>query len=244
MLRFTPYPLAVIFALILCSSATGQITSVGPPEAIQSNSNGGVLDEVSLVILDVTFDNSDPQNNIITATLTGDINFTPQEGLLNAGYALNTGFELTVGQFPVHLFNVAFIADGKLVNGGGTFNAPFTDLQIFAGLNQVNPNLFVTGVGLGEQITGNGFEYVQGSPLMAPYVLAAGETYHFGIGMLLDIETVGLFNDPTSVVSHEFGGASAFDGYKLQVLARAVPEPASVALLGLGGLVLMWRRVD
>jgi hypothetical protein len=238
----THYALAMMATMTLSAVAQAQITSVGPPGVIQSLVSGGVLDEVSLVILDVSFDNSDPLANLIEATLTGDINFTPNEGLIQTFYTIRGGFELNVGQIPVHLYNVAFIADAKLVNGGGTFDAPFTDLNVGASLSQVNPNIAITSTGVAEQITGNGLEFVQGSPLMAPYILAAGETYRFDISMRVEANTAGLFNDPVSVISHEFGGTTNFDGYRLNILAAAVPEPTSLGLMGIGVLTLVRRN--
>lgn len=244
MYRSTLCVLTVVYTWICCTSAGAQITAVGPPGPIQGSAQGGVLDEVSLVMLDVTFNNADPLANVIEATLTGDLNFTPQEGQFDAGYNLQADFEITVGQFPVHLYNVVFIADGKLVNGGGTFDHPFTQLDLFAGLGQINPDIGITGVGVSRQLQGNGLVFVQGSPLMAPYILAAGETYRINMGMLLEVDTLGLFNDPVSVISHEFGGVSAFDGYKLHILAAAVPEPVSLALFAPGILMLGCRRVE
>jgi PEP-CTERM motif-containing protein len=239
--RQTIYSLAMILILAMSTAAHAQITSVGLPGLTQSSSNGGILDEVSLVTLDVVFDNANPAANSIQAELTGDINFTPQEGLAQAFYSIAYGFDVTIGQIPVDLFNVAFIADAKLVNGGGTNTNPLTLLTAAVSLSQVNPNIIIDGAGVGKQIQGNGFEFVQGSPLMAPYVLAAGETYRFDMAIFVDVNTIGLFNDPTSVISHEFGGVTAFDGYRLSILAAAVPEPASLGLMGLGGLALVRR---
>jgi hypothetical protein len=144
---------------------------------------------------------------------------------------------------PVELYNVAFIADGKLVNGGGTFTEPYTELLVTSGLSQVSPDIFITGASVNKQVQGNGFEFVQGSPLMAPYVLAAGETYQFNISMWLNVDTTGLNNDPVSVISDEFGGQSNFDGYRLNILAAAVPEPTAVSVMLLGiGIAAMRRR--
>jgi hypothetical protein len=78
--------LAIAITLSLSAAASAQITSVSLAGPIQASATDGVLDEVFLIMLDVTFDNSNPIANLIQAALTGDLNFTSQEGLLTAEY--------------------------------------------------------------------------------------------------------------------------------------------------------------
>lgn len=233
--------LAVVTLLAFGPAAQAQLT-LGPVLPLDSSATDGILDEVGLVAFDVALDDSDPLDNVLTATLTGDLNFTPNEGDPDTRYSVFGSFDVSVGAIPVDLFDIALVADGKLVNGGGTLDAPFSDLQIIIGLTEVGQNDPIVGASIGTQIVGNGFEFVQGTDGAPAYVLAAGQSYRFGLGMLLIVDTSDLFLDPTSVVSHEFGGITAFDGYRLEVHAKPVPEPAALALLAVGALALVARR--
>jgi hypothetical protein len=238
MKSWTAYLLYLAFAASMVSTAHAQIVFV---EFLDLEFTGPEQGDLSLqsVATEHFIDGADFDS--IRTRLTGDINVGPVEGVLSDGYSSSVGYDLTIGTIPVNLYDLTLSVDAKLVNGGGTQDAPLSKLKVSGTLAAVDnlPDV-IREASITKQLQGTGFEFVQGTLAAQPYVLAAGEKYRISLNFSLAVDTTLLSDDPAAVISHEFGGVSSFEGYQLLIRAVPVPEPSArtLCLLAVVGIAM------
>ena len=149
--------------------------------------------------------------------------------------SLNLGTDVTVGQvITVDLVcDTAVLGMGSLMSfvpTGETISAPgsFVDASINAAVS--NP-----GVMAGGSITSFGFAVNTGQNVAAGNIIYSFSATVDGVGNIAPVMGTGDFLQPVS-------GGILFSSGVTQNALYIVPEPATIALLGLGGLLLRRRK--
>lgn len=190
-----------------------------------------------------------------TLSFTGDIVLEPFIGSTLPIASATQPVSIPV--FPEEI-SASFRDHYKLVVGGGDPEITIqVDIGVVYTLSEQPP---ATGKALGQtssaQLTGNGSVVVDESgdllPVLAglPIPTTGGNptlspgNYFLTIDLFLNnmVATSGSANTFTPGVFIEFGGISTFDGFEFTVIGTPVPEPSSLAMLGLGGIVVLRRR--
>lgn len=164
---------------------------------------------------------------------------------------------LQVGNIPVRMSDPRVEANYKFVLGGGSSTNPIAESymnSVIYEYEDLNSNGswefsepyygFVLPIDqeLGS-LTGNGLQTVNKSHTYnGSYILGANRSYMIFMGHTLKVTQSPLsFSDPTAVVTMEFPEPD-YDGIRFSTNFVAVPEPATLAALGLGLAAVLRRR--
>lgn len=172
--------------------------------------------------------------------------------------ATETHFCFSVGLVPIQISSslTGESTEGKLVIGGGstesdTIAVVRTNFYLEWYSDDNNNDLWDTGEerqfvnSFGSTVTnplvGNGFlEYSETYGYNWSYILASGLNYMITGKHSVEGTNYSTIIDPPTVVTHEY--TNPYAGANLDFSYTAVPEPASLCVLGLGTLAFLRRK--
>ncbi len=212
-----------------------------------------VVTNVSLTGQAIAYTSLGNSGSPLNETPTGEHNYILSAIYLTSGFA-SAGLDLTTSIQPT-AFSLTSMGSSSAASSSGfiagalafatlevtfTVTEPMLSSVSLAGLAGNLPNT-VTGTGLSSQLLENGAYVVDLSidsfaggtgPGVENFLLIPGPTYVFSTSALINAEALTTSNPSTSQ-SGNLSGTGSF---------AVIPEPGSVALLALGGLLLLRRR--
>lgn len=209
-------------ALATAAFATALVS--GPASAVIYKVSGNFLDDSSAVrgTFEIVVDEADLTDVTTSDTLadkgtTSDLEIEPWYGYdVVSATATFDGYTLT--ETAIVQTQPASLGDGDTLADFYIEGAPIADLDTEDILLWLTPDSFTTFILIGNS-TNVGFDDVKNVPLD------------------------GIVNELDWNVPGSSGNSSPFDGGGVQIVSvEVVPEPTSLALLGLGGLLVMKRR--
>lgn len=225
----------------VATSAFAQFTSI-TESGITTGSNGS---------LEGTVQSNESQSHEVSGNLyqfhvKGDIFFQAAAGTGQRVFQTFAYFTITTGNAPVLLENIELRWNGKEVNSGGV-GASVNSINFIRG--QIFASGFGTDTGAGSYLTqrdGQGIwiEDLSLDSTPSPTILNANTAYTVYMDVF-PIYNVTEFPQNSSQAGYnlEFGGLhSTFDGLTYQFNATAVPEPATMSILGVAAVAALARK--
>ena len=216
--RYTKYAAALAVATTAITSASAAIIAFEAPDLNTTpgevSTNGTPVSAVNLV----------SHNSLVIGTTTvNGVDFV-DTNLFSNGYAVSGLVNTGDSNLDTLVGTVGYNGPASVQLSGLT-NGQQYELQIFIGDNRAGSSGRTLTVG--DLSGGTG----------ATYTYADGGTAQQATSIIGTFTAIGTTQDFTAVLGGG-GTGTEFSAYQL----RAVPEPSSTALLGLGGLALILRR--
>lgn len=232
-------------SFVLVASASQAITFGGVTVYWFTQGNGSLT---SANVNGYTYDTSTNAGAVFTEDHTTTLGRA--DGFASTQFHLM--FSFSTGNIPVEVSNLRLTQNGKLVNGGGNAQTPYSYTgaagYIFEYDDANNDNLYTWGEGTyytpfvaggyyHTSVTGNGLQTFNLDTTDArSYVLAANRKYAMYFLTDDDMTLTNIGGAPTAAVTVENFEASISMDY------QAVPEPGTMAALGLGALAVARKR--
>jgi hypothetical protein len=227
--------IAVIVCSLTSAAAWGQVRFKDPVVGVWPF--GGTFNEASAPAVTATTSGFNLHGDVTIFAKT-----TPQM------YTISASRQFQVGPLPVQV-SLDYDWNYKIANGGGTVTDPTSSVSLHYGLMEYSSDLSnsyelaaFTRWDVQTQ-KGNGFTIFDGSALPTNnFVLSPTLTYEMFLQVDIDpgILPAGV---PSASTTVEFGGISGFSGLETSMTWQTVPEPASLSLLIVGGMMLLSRRI-